>query len=63
MVGSDVVDGVSSDFARVDDDVARESAVQIGLNAEIEVGECLVAWLSGGRACLRLADDSIWPVI
>ncbi|MGD0027271.1 MAG: hypothetical protein ABSC37_22060 [Xanthobacteraceae bacterium] len=37
MIGGDVVDGVGCDLARVDDDVARESAVEIGLDAEVEV--------------------------
>jgi hypothetical protein len=38
LVGGDVVDGVGGDLTRVDDDVAGESAVQIGLDAESGCG-------------------------
>ncbi len=38
LVGGDVVDGVGCGFCCVDDDVAGERAVQIGRDAEVEVG-------------------------
>ena len=37
MVGGDVGDGVGRCFCRVYDDVARESAVEEGFDAEVEV--------------------------
>jgi len=38
LVGGDVVDGVGCGLGGVDDDVAWESAVEIGLDAEVAVG-------------------------
>ena len=54
MVGGDVVDGVGCDFRRVDDDVAGECAVQIGLDAEVEVG----SWRSLIRMNSRLRENT-----
>jgi hypothetical protein len=47
LVGGDVVNRVGCDLGRVDDDVAYECAVEIGLDAEVEVGL---------RACDRGAE-------
>jgi len=51
LVGCDVVDGVGRGLGGVDDDVAREGAVQIGFDAEVEVG----CWAGDGRAEVAVA--------
>ncbi len=52
MVGGDVIDSVGCYFCCDYDNVARESAVQLGLDAEVEVllraGDCRAEIVVGG---------------
>jgi len=58
IVGGDVVDRIGCDLARVEDDVARERAVEECLVAEVRVSRLSRPGVAHGRAkiCVAVAD-------